>query len=355
VQAQDADAACTAQRGPDATVDVELTVVVTPPYHAAKLQVWLPVPQTDSTQEVADYTVATWPIETQAQIGAEPLYGNTFAYLEFDHPEGAQIIRQTYRVTVRELRWQLREGAPAVDWPASFDPFLRSDASVNLGEELTKLAGQIVPEPTTPQADLAKIMDWVLANLSYDHAKCSLRASSEWAREHGCGHCSDYHGLAAALARSVGIPARVAYGVNLIPKNSPSHCKLEAYLPDAGWVSYDVSETQKQMDKVEGELGSEEHKATLIAAARRRLNAGFRDETWLRVTQGTDYELPFGGPRVPVVRTACVVADGELLPDPDPANKEKREFSWMTAHKYTPSRKLTNPFSGAGPLAEWAP
>jgi len=224
---------------------------------------------------------------------------------------------------------------------------------VTLGDQLTALAREIVPTPGDPREDLARILDWVLANLSYDHATCSLRASSEWAREKGCGHCSDYHGLSAALARASGLPARVAYGLNLLPKNSPSHCKLEAYLPEAGWVSYDISETQKQMDTIRKEALSDARQAALIEAARRRLKAGFRDETWLAVTRGTDYALPFGGPTVPVVRTACVVADGELLPDPDPANKTQREFAWMTAHKYTPSRPLTNPFGGVAPLLAW--
>ena len=58
------------------------------------------------------------------------------------------------------------------------------------------------------------------------------------------GHCSDYHGLCAAFGRALGVPMRVTYGINPFPKNSPSHCKMEAYLPPYGWVSFDVSETQ---------------------------------------------------------------------------------------------------------------
>ncbi|MBM3500653.1 MAG: transglutaminase domain-containing protein, partial [Armatimonadetes bacterium] len=155
-------------------MDVEFTVVVTPPYHTSKLQVWLPVPQSDSAQEVTGYSVTTYPLEVRAQLEAEPLYGNTFAYLEFDHPEGAQLIRQTYRVTTRELRWQLGNPARVTEWPESFGKYLRSDASVTLGDQLTALAREIVPTPGDPREDLARILDWVLANLSYDHATCSL-------------------------------------------------------------------------------------------------------------------------------------------------------------------------------------
>src|SRR5205814_1033893 len=39
-------------RGNPVTYDVDFSVVVTPPYHAKVLKVWLPLPQTDAGQEV---------------------------------------------------------------------------------------------------------------------------------------------------------------------------------------------------------------------------------------------------------------------------------------------------------------
>ena len=35
----------------------------------------------------------------------------------------------------------------------------------------------------------------------------------------------------------------------------------------------------------------------------------------------------------------------EALPEPDPANKSQRAFSWMTVHKYTPDKKGAYPFT----------
>jgi hypothetical protein len=32
------------------------------------------------------------------------------------------------------------------------------------------------------------------------------------------------------------------------------------------------------------------------------------------------------------------------LPDPDPASAEKKEFAWMTIHKYTPDKVVKYPF-----------
>jgi hypothetical protein len=83
-----------------------------------------------------------------------------------------------------------------------------------------------------------------------------------------------------------------------------------------------------------------------VRAARERLLRGFRDNTWFVQTRGTDYELvPPASRRVPLVRTLWAEADGVPLPDPDPALAGKREFAWMTAHRYTPDRPVVYPFA----------
>ena len=80
----------------------------------------------------------------------------------------------------------------------------------------------------------------------------------------------------------LGLPTRIAYGLHLFPKNLPCHCKLEAFLPPYGWVSFDVSETQRFIKLIElsPDLKAEE-KAALAKAAAERLRAGFRDNTWI--------------------------------------------------------------------------
>src|SRR5207244_12806120 len=109
-----------------------------------------------------------------------------------------------------------------------------------------------------------RVLDWLQSKLTDGHNDASLRASSKHALEKRRGHCSDYHGLCAAFGRAMGFPTRVTYGINPFPKNSPSHCKMEAFLPPYGWVSFDVAETQKLIHDIEknGEL-SIERKAKL--------------------------------------------------------------------------------------------
>jgi transglutaminase-like putative cysteine protease len=338
------------------TYEVDFSAVVTAPYHTKKLRVWLPIPQTDAGQEVTTRELSTFPLEVKPKIGTEKVYGNKFAYFEFDHPEGAQLIRHRFRIKVFELHWDIdaTKVARVKDWPKSFGPYLRSDASVTVNEKISDLAKGVVKDSKGAAYDLDAVMDWLHQNMKYDHSKASLEADAMWAFEKRTGHCSDYHGLCASFGRALGVPTRVTYGINTFPKASPSHCKMEAYLPPYGWVSFDVSETQKLIHSIEKDTKlAAAHKARLIKAARARLKKGFRDNTWFLQTRGTDYDLePLASRKVRVVRTIYAEADGKALKDPDPSDKTQTAFSWMTMHKYTPDRKVSYPFTDRSTLGK---
>jgi transglutaminase-like putative cysteine protease len=344
----DPDQAYTAKKSDPVTYEVSFSAVVTPPAHAKLLKVWMPLPQSDAGQEVEEGELSTFPIVVQPKVAHEPLFGNKFAYFEFDHPEGAQIVRHTFKIKLWELRWDLDpEKVVAVQkWPRGFDRYLRSEQAVVVDEHFREVAQKIVPHRQGEAADLAAVMDWVNSHMTYDHAAGSLKADAVHALKDCKGHCSDYHGLCAAVGRALGYPTRVTYGINTFPKNSPSHCKVEAFLPPYGWVSFDVSETQNFVNRIKKDDHlDEKQKERLIRAANERLRCGFRDNTWFAQTKGTDYDLaPPANKKVPVVRTIYVEADGEALADPDPADPKRRAFSWMTLHSYTPDKPVTYPF-----------
>ncbi len=338
-----------ARRENPVTYDVEFAVTVTAPYHTKALKVWLPLPQSDAGQDVQEGKLTTFPLEVAPKIAAEPRYGNKFAYFEFDRPQGAQIIRHTFQVKVWELHWDLDPAKVEriADWPGTFDHYLQGEQqAVVINDDVRKLAARLVPQPEGPARDLAALITGVNGFMKYDHVVASLAASSEHAIKHGRGHCSDYHGLCAALGRSLGQPMRVTYGINTFPKNSPSHCKLEAFLPPYGWVSFDVSETQRLVAQIGKDAALDaKQKENLSQAAVSRLLRGFRDNTWFIQTRGTDYDLaPPASRRVSVVRTIYAEADGKPLPDPDPANPQQKAFPWMTSHKFTADKEVAYPF-----------
>jgi transglutaminase-like putative cysteine protease len=332
------------------TYEIDFSVVVTGPHHTKTLKIWLAMPQSDVAQNIEEGELSTFPMKVAAKIAKESTYGNQFAYFEFDHPEGAQIIRHKFKATIHEMHWNI-DPAKVVKverWPSSFDRFLKSDASVTVDDRFRTRILDVVPKADNAAKDLFSIMDFVRGYMNYDHVHASLKASSEHALAKKAGHCSDYHGLCAAFGRALGYPTRVSYGINTFPKNSPSHCKLEAYLPPYGWVCFDVAETQRMIESIQKDEALDAgKKVELIRLANERLRGGFRDNTWLQQTRGTDYELvPPAKKRVPVVRTIYAEADGVALPDPDPANAQQRAFAWMTVHRYVPNRPVEYPFKG---------
>jgi transglutaminase-like putative cysteine protease len=232
----DPDQPYQARRFNPVTYEVSFAAVVTPPAHTKLLKVWMPVPPSDRGQEVREGTWSTFPLRVRPKLAREPLFGNRFAYFEFRHPEGAQMVRHRFRVKVWELRWDLdpRKVTAPARWPKGFGRYLRSEQTVVVGDRFRAAARQIVPRSRGEAADLAAVMRWVNAHLVYDHAAGSLKADAVHALEGRRGHCSDYHGLCAAFGRALGYPTRLTYGINTFPKNSPSHCKLEAFLPPYG-------------------------------------------------------------------------------------------------------------------------
>jgi transglutaminase-like putative cysteine protease len=340
-----------ARRSDPVTYDVEFVAAVTAPYHTKKLRVWLPLPQSDAGQEVQEGEITSFPVTVAPRVATESAFGNKFAFFEFDHPEGAQVVRHAFKVKVWELRWDVDPAkvTRVKNWPAAFEPYLKSDRAVAVDGRVKSLAREIATAGQNPAEELASVMDWLNGHMKYDHSRASLKASSEHALSGLTGHCSDYHGLCAAFGRALGFPTRVTYGLNAFPKNSPSHCKLEAYLPPYGWVSFDVSETQKILGEIRAAKGlTDAQKAELSRAAVARLRHGFRDNTWFVQTRGTDYELapPAASGWVNVVRTLYAEADGVALPDPDPADPKKKEFAWMTAHRFRPDHPVEYPFKG---------
>lgn len=344
----DVNQAYVADRGEPVTYEIDFQVIVTAPYQTKTLRVWLPLPPSDRGQQVSQRQLSTFPQRVEPQIGRELTYGNEFAYFEFSQPAGAQIIRHRFQARVFELNWKLARDqivAPP-QWPDAFQPYLKRNDKLGAQPEFQATLKSIVPERGTMAAGLFSVLNWVDKNLKYDHVQASLRADAEFAFAERRGHCSDYHGLCATMGRSLGFPTRVTYGLNLFPKNSPSHCKLEAFLPPFGWVSFDVSETQRLVNMIEtSTVPGPEEKAKLSQRALQRLHAGFRDNTWLLVTKGTHYDLvPPASRPVDVVRTIYAEADGVPLPDPDPANPKQREFGWMTAHEFKADRVVEYPF-----------
>ena len=336
--------------------DGEFVFVVTAPYKTKILRIWVPIPPSDTVQDVRLSQFETFPVDVQPHVGTESVFGNTFAYFEFKEPLGAIMIRHRLTIQTHELHWNLdaaKVQTPA-NWPETFKPYLSSEQqAVVTDARFETLLREILPQRRNPLQDMEAVMNFADKSFTYNHNKSSLKASSIHAIEQRTGHCSDYHGFCAAMGRVMSLPTRVTYGFNPFPKPSPSHCKLETFLPPYGWVSFDVSETQKLTKTIGADKAlSEVDKKRLVDSAHDRLVAGFRDNTWILQTRGTDYDLiPPATQKVAVVRTLYAEADGVALPDPDPSNSDETRFAWMTMHRFTPDVPAPYPFKDGTSLS----
>ena len=273
---------------------VEFSAMITAPYQTKLLRVWLPIPPSNFGQRMSASELTTFPQAVKPVLHVESQFGNQFAYFEFANPQGGQLIEHRFEIEVWELDWHLAlETVSSVEaWPQSFEPYRRGESqAVVVDDRFRQLLPQIVKQRGNALGELDQIMDWVNRKFIYDHADASLKADATHGLLKQRGHCSDYHSFCASLGRALGYPTRVTYGINPFPKQSPSHCKLELFLPPHGWVSFDVSETQKLLKLIQQEPTlNDEQKTTLLNQAHDRLLHGFRDNTWFLQTVGTDYE-----------------------------------------------------------------
>ena len=337
--------------------EIDFSAVVTAPYHTKVLRVWMPIPPSDDVQQISDRELSTFPMKVEPEIDEESVFGNRFAYFEFHDPHGAQIIRHRFTATVSNARWDVEPQEVAT--PQYGDDRLAASLKpqdVAKTDKFKDIFQKIKPNANEGSSakNLFQAMAWIEDNLTYDHVHASLQADANHALMQQRGHCSDYHGLCSTFGRTLGFPSRVTYGLALFPKNSPSHCKMEALLPPYGWVSFDLSETQKMIRKIQADESLDQStKDRLATAARKRLVGGFRENSWLQMTRGENYELvPRASRPVAVVRTIYAEADGEPLPEPDPANVDKREYGWMTVHQYTADQPVVKPFKDLSTLEQ---
>ncbi|VVD84788.1 transglutaminase-like domain-containing protein [Pandoraea anhela] len=116
------------------------------------------------------------------------------------------------------------------------------------------------------------------------------------------GKCADINALFTALARSVGIPARDAYGVRVATSrhgfNSlgkagdvtrAQHCRAEFYAAGYGWVPVDPADVRKVvLEEVPGGLPLDD----LRVRAARAMLFGQWEMNWVAFNHGADIPLP---------------------------------------------------------------
>lgn len=206
--------------------------------------------------------------------------------------------------------------APAASHPAetleTLQTYLRPTALLPTDGIVRQTAQQITAGHHGDIQKARAIYDWVVQNTTRDPRTpgCGVGDVVSMLKSgYLGGKCADINALFVALARSVSIPARDAYGVRVAASRrgfkclghsgditKAQHCRAELYARGIGWVPVDPADVRKIMlEEVPGGLPLSDPR---VQAARAAL-FGSWEMNWIAYNHGHDVVLP--GSRAPAI------------------------------------------------------
>ncbi|KQI70221.1 transglutaminase [Loktanella sp. 3ANDIMAR09] len=120
--------------------------------------------------------------------------------------------------------------------------FKTATPATEADEAIRGLAARLASDNSIPalHAICADILDAV----PYETGQTYADTTATQALAGGCGVCQDHAHILIAVARAADLPARYVSGylkLNQTDDQTASHAWAEVYLPDLGWVGFDVS------------------------------------------------------------------------------------------------------------------
>jgi transglutaminase-like putative cysteine protease len=231
------------------------------PAGAARVEIWLPYPQSDEQQRISAIHLTTPGTPGKFEILKDPIHGNGVAHLVVEHPRQPIAIGLTFAVEREEYLHKDfpsaggRAGGAHPAYPSDVARWLEPDRLVPASERIQKLAAEVTAGKTTDLDRERAIYDYVVKTMSYDKSGTGWgNGDIYWACDAKRGNCTDFHALFIGLSRAVGIPAKFEIGFPLPPEHGQAevagyHCWAEFYLAGYGWVPVDASEAKKHLEK----------------------------------------------------------------------------------------------------------
>jgi transglutaminase-like putative cysteine protease len=187
------------------------------PADAKTSRIWIPLPQSDPYQTIADLKIETPFAYTKDR---DPEYGNEYVYLQVPAAKITEPseIRVRFKVTRHEDRVML--DAHTVTTQPELSPelrrFLQPDRRVPLDGVIADLSTQETKGLQDPLAKARAIYNYVIATMRYDKSGTGWgNGDAIWACTAKRGNCTDFHSLFIGMMRAAGIPARFEIGFPL--------------------------------------------------------------------------------------------------------------------------------------------
>ncbi len=210
------------------------------PEITAKAQMWLPLARSDTFQrvEIKDLTApGPWRELEERQ------HGNKVLFLSVGPADSGKTILIRYRVKrFEKSAYAERESMAKV--------YLEPERLVPTNETFRATAEQVTRGKTTDLARARALYDHVIETMRYaKYGPGWGRGDAVYACDARSGNCSDFHAYFIALAREIGIPARLAIGAAIPSERDDGgidgyHCWAE-FFADGQWVPVDISEANK--------------------------------------------------------------------------------------------------------------
>ena len=244
------------------------------------VDLWLPVPHDDKSQQVRALQV-TAPVPYDIQTGE---YGNRILHLRATGAalQGFQVQMSLEATRQEHLTPSLTTGQRPAREKAdpNLNRWLAPDNLVPLDPKIRLWATEVVTKAGA-KTDLEKaraIYEHVVSTVTYDKSGQGWgRGDIYYACDARRGNCTDFHAVFIGYCRALGIPARFSIGFPLPPERGGAevkgyHCWAEFFTPETGWVPVDASEAAKNPD-------------------RRNYFFGAHDENRLEFSRGRDLTL----------------------------------------------------------------
>lgn len=266
-------------------------------------QLWLPVPLReggDYQRRIALHFDA--PGARQARLVNVPGYDVELLHVSWPDAKSVGPVALTSRVMTRDRRVDL--ATPALATRDDLQRYLRATTLLPTDGLVRKTAEGITRGHDTDFDRARALYEWVVDRTARDPKTrgCGVGdVNAMLASGTMGGKCADINALFVALARSLKIPARDAYGIrvtesrlgyNCLGKSGDiskaQHCRAEFFAREHGWVPVDPADVRKVILEEQGGLAMENPK---VQAARKML-FGAWEMNWIAYNRGHDVALP---------------------------------------------------------------
>ncbi|HYR33422.1 MAG TPA: transglutaminase domain-containing protein [Burkholderiales bacterium] len=270
-----------------------------------------------------------------AQIRHDGKYGVAMLYAEWPEREANPTIEVTSRFMTRDRAVDFSRPDHSLDLSAADRKFFTAPTALIPTDGIVRKTALEITKGAKSDVDKARaIYEWVVDNTFRDPKTrgCGVGDVKSLLESGNLGgKCADLNALYVGLARSVGVPARDAYGIRVAPSKygykslgtgSPTitkaqHCRAEFFARGYGWVPVDPADVRKVvLEEPPGNLPVKDEK---VIAARKRL-FGSWEMNWLAYNMGHDVKLPNAtkAPTLPFLMYINAEADGELRDQLEP-------------------------------------